>query len=1386
MSAKYKSPSFLLPNELNTSTSPSLSEDRASMYSMDFDGSSEYINAGSTPQALVGSNSTYTVSAWVKPDATGNLNIIGAMDSGNRWYFRVLNGYASYAYGAASGGNDYQGTATPVALNTWSHVMFTFDGSTTHKIYVNGVLKITQSNGSAQTITNSQNACIGALNNNGSTQNYFDGQIDEVAIWARALSDGAVADGATATGEVATVYNSGKPGNLIASNLNPVAYYPLGEQAQNTGYLGNEITNGWQFPNGVLQDYVMDFDGTDYIDLNGSQSTMIGENADFTISVWFNTSTNNFQGIFGSFNTQRFYLAINRGTGRFYMALGGGTNESGVMSFSLHTWHNITVVKNGTSIKYYLNGSLGSTVTHNGGNYGTHTQNLFLGAYNQSGNINHFTGKLSNMAIWNTAITDSAEIANIYNNSSPQTTYTVTPQNWWKLNATSVYTPSAPNYTTALNFNSTKADLDYVQFGNTSLSLPASLSIWLKPLGVPPNGYGMPYSDSSGQIYWANGSGGMKYEVTLAGAARVDSTITPTADIGGWQHLVITFTSTATKIYLNGELNNSGSGGTGTNFGQDINIGRWRGAATNILYGFDGSISNFAIFNSELSASRVSTLFNFGTPETNISLSPIHNWKLNNLTTGLNDTGSLASNNGTAGSVNGTGPVQESTSVAVIPSWKIPSALTIATPSYMQALDFNNGTGYTDSIAYGSSFSDVPSASSAHTFSLWFKQDALNSNGERIFATKAGHGAFSIFITNGLLKWTVYDGGSRVVSTNIQAGVWYNIVFGVNGSNEIFLYLNGGSKISAAYSGTITYEGVETGIYLGRGRDATTSRSFNGQLSNFAWFNYVLPETGTESVQSIHNLGTPKDITGWSNNYLWYKLNSLTITDSSGNNRTGVNSNATLVSSDVLATQPVNGVSTTLPSTALQQSDLQFDSPYSNYSLSFDGTGDYIDFGNSLNFVTSNYSLSFWIKTTSTTNLVICEKGVNDEIAIQTMPSGNIRWAGANGFETSGINVSDNNWHQLVFVANGSSSFIYIDGSLNTTGGNKIQASSNTDNFYIGSRAGLYGFNGKLDETSLFNYALSSAQVLEIYNNGRPKDLTTFSGTAPISWWRLGENVYFNDVPAFTVPNSITGAPNGTGSGSITTMISADAPGTYANGIGTNLDIIDRVGDAPLSVANSQSYNMIPSDISPYVPEYVGKQIANNFSMSFDPASNTRFEVNSNSSFAFGTGDFTTSLWAYVTTYSNTPYLLDFRIAQTTGMSIYVNTNGRIEVYINGSTIIGSLGTVLSSGWRNIIVKRDNGTLSTHIDGGSADQSVSNSTDIGSSSNPLVIGARFNSTTQSWPNKIDEVAIFNTALNAGQIYNDIYQPTATGTNQTADLANNPNLPTPVAWYRMGD
>jgi len=46
------------------------------------------------------------------------------------------------------------------------------------------------------------------------------------------------------------------------------------------------------------------------------------------------------------------------------------------------------------------------------------------------------------------------------------------------------------------------------------------------------------------------------------------------------------------------------------------------------------------------------------------------------------------------------------------------------------------------------------------------------------------------------------------------------------------------------------------------------------------------------------------------------------------------------------------------------------------------------------------------------------------------------------------------------------------------------------------------------------------------------------------------------------------------------------------------------------------------------------------------------------------------------------------------------------------------------------------------------------------------------------------VAIFDYALTAKQIKEDIYNASTTG--KTANLSNNSNLKAPVAWYRMGD
>ncbi len=1400
MSAKYKSPSFLLPNELNTSANPLNTDGNPatgtginSLYSMNFDSANlDHINLGIISE--INGLTNFSFSIWMKPKFGNPLE--GKLVFGNR-SSSSPNGVAlalgnrvtknSYFYVVSATGTLYLDLGANIwTENAWHHFVVTYDGSQLIAYINNGSPII--GNVSGATLSSTTPFYIGRESTAGSQ--HMRGQLDEFAIFNRALD---------ATERAALYDGTGsniRPSNLMATNLGPLAYYPLGEQAQNSGY-PSATGNEWQFPNGVLQDYVMDFDGNtvgDYIDAGDIPLEGI-----YTISFWINPDA----------SPSSLYFLLDKGDGgsnisarvtqtdinkiRFQI---GSSNFSSTDTLTNNSWNNVILIANGSSSKIYINN--GTATTGALTTASNTTQSLFIGTDVGKQSTYYFNGQMSNIVVWNSD--QSANIANIYNNGSPQTSYTVTPQNWWKLNADSVYTPSAPNYTTALNFNSAKSDIDYVQFGNTSLSLPASLSIWLKPLGVPVNGYGMPYSDSSGQIYWATGPGGMKYEVTLAGAARVDSTVTLTADIGGWDHLVVTFTSTATKIYLNGELNKSGSGGTGTNFGQDINIGRWRGAATNILYSFDGSISNFAIFNSELSASQVSTLFNFGTPETNISLSPIHNWKLDNLTTGLNDTGSLASNNGTAGSVNGTGPVQESTPVAVVPSWKIPSELPIPTVNYTSALNFDGNdyismSGVTLSNDFAFSLWFYTASSSALMF---FLGDSASFNWCRI-----NNGVFDVKF-NGLqlTENTSINDPKPDPTFTIPANQWNNVILVKDSNNLIQVYFNG--QVDPNY----TPKGVGSPsannrnqpfspIFIGR----RMSSYFTGKLSNTSMWNNALTAS---QVSTIFNNGSPEVALSFSPVH-WWKLNEggSTITDYAGSSN-GTNNGATKVDSNVyVGNVPVNGVSTTLPSTALQQSDLQFDSPYSNYSLYFDAVSDRISIPYVLPSGTTKFSVSIWgnisAMTGSVNKCLIAQQptgGLTSEgFSIFTdgaYPNTNVWFKIENntGTQTTS-NIVIGEWFHILATYDSGTAKIYFNGILEntTTGITSPLTTANTTETIIGSLnpSGItIPMLGYLDETAIWDtVALTEAQVLEIYNNGRPGDLDNFSGTAPISWWRLGENAYFNTGttpgPEFTVPNSIAGAPNGVGSGTIAATISAYAPGTYANGIGDGLAITDRLGEAPLSVANSQSYNMIPDDKVPYVPGYVGAQTNNAFEMTFDGTN--YFSLGS--SIDLGQTN-TISFWVYYP--ANGFHIVTGDPGISNSYNIFLN-NGNSILYRTTTGYNTWNVTPTLNAWTHLVfTKNDTDTYGKLYFNG-----VKQS--IGSGSGNIRYGfTKFNTIgakpdgTSGFVGKLDEFAAWDKELTADQIKFDLYEPTALvgGVKKTADIENNTNLPTPVAWYRMGD
>ena len=1490
MSAKYRSPSFLLPNELNTSANPLNTDgDPAtgtginSLYSMNFDGTNN-IDCGNI-SALNGATQA-TWSCWYRKTANASPYFMGTWgDVANTKQFiayQYNTGMAVYMGKNTSGSNAshtmFQNLSFGINVNTWYHMAFVFDASESSnadklKFYLNGTPITNTVAGGALTSLNSVTSSfdIGGP----TTLQKFTGNLDEVAIFNRALD----------STERAALYDGTgsniRPSNLMATNLNPVAYYPLGEQAQNSGY-PSATGNEWQFPNGVLQDYVMDFNIAE-------QSVDIANDfhnyTEMSVSVWVNF--NNFSGyqyVFSAGDASAgvagsvFAIAAITSTGEIYSWDGLNLNNTGI-SVILNTWNNVLVTQTGTTRTVFINGQqAGNSFTTSALNLSQGT--AFIGKYLAAGFSAN--AKISNVAIWNSD--QSTNIADIYNNGSPQTSYTVSPQNWWKLNADSVYNLGIGldgfdgtnntggggggggsqylsgsfyvgdggkggsgvvvlKYPTILNltFSNGLIKSDVISGNNTITSIKSgtgtvtfgnagTISDYLVIAGG--GGGGGALSQTRGEAGGGGGGGGglltgtslsvsaQSYNITIGegGAGGLKTTGNTIGNQGenGQDSIFSTFTAVG-----------GGGGGAGQVGANALSAGK-NGGSGGGPGGSSGALTSAGGTGSQGSNGGGASAYRAGgggggyslagtTATSNSVPGDGGNGYLSTLTNTYYSggggggvwyiSGSIPSGGSAGSGSTGTGGTvsQQGNITPEGPNfsnwWKIPSALPITTtPNYTTALDFNGTSNKITSIS-NSGFT----SNAARTFSAWIK---TTDTGNYVTVIQTGpdstNNNFELGTFGGFLhfsSWATYNFTGNVT---ISDGNWHFVCITFDGS-VINGYVDGNSAGPNLTNASASLATTDTPYYIGGSATGNSAKYFDGSISNVAVYNSALTSS---QVSTLFNFGTPETAISFSP-ISWWKLDNLTtgIQDSGSASNNGTNSNpgATQVTSDVLDVQPVNGVSTTLPSTALQQSDLQFDSPYSNYSLFFDGTI-YIDCSNSsiLN-IFNNISISAWVKASTFANydLIIGRSTNNDyDLGISGGGgSGVLRFHSGNGttqeyVDSAGFSLALNQWYHVAIVRTVTPNQVtfFVNGQQLNTAALSLTPTGSTDITRIGSRSGTFGFNGKIDETALWSTALTSAQILEIYNNGRPKDLTTFSGTAPISWWRLGENAYFvnNNI---TLPNSVSGTPNGVSSGTATSMLSADAPGTYANGIGTNLDIIDRVGEAALSTSNSQSYNMIPSDISPYVPKYVGTTIANAAFMTFD--GNDEY-FNTGSSTIGQLQVMSVSAWFKETqnAVANTALVAN-NGSTDKGWIIWIDgTNMRWQV-ADGSntswnnTIVGSFRTYAPLGnWNHVCCTFDGVDSKIYINGILRETWTATPTpyvvDYSGNVGNLTIGRRSYANSGFFRGQIDEVALFNYALTADQVKFDIYEPTKSGTGLTANLDNNPNLTAPVAWYRMGD
>lgn len=180
------------------------------------------------------------------------------------------------------------------------------------------------------------------------------------------------------------------------------------------------------------------------------------------------------------------------------------------------------------------------------------------------------------------------------------------------------------------------------------------------------------------------------------------------------------------------------------------------------------------------------------------------------------------------------------------------------------------------------------------------------------------------------------------------------------------------------------------------------------------------------------------------------------------------------------------------------------------YSLSFNGTSDYINCGNDSSLNTVNaVTVEMWVKSSSiATHQQVTYRGAGagirrDMIDIYTSK---VRFGVANGgdFATADIvtgstTLLSDTWYHIAGVFNGSTIKVYVNGSEDGSKSKTSKPTSSNEVVYIGSLLGTsVFFNGLIDEARRWNIARTPEQIADNYKKRLKGDESGL-----IAYWRM-------------------------------------------------------------------------------------------------------------------------------------------------------------------------------------------------------------------------------------------------------------------------------------------
>ena len=551
---------------------------------------------------------------------------------------------------------------------------------------------------------------------------------------------------------------------------------------------------------------------------------------------------------------------------------------------------------------------------------------------------------------------------------------------------------------------------------------------------------------AAAQVYVGKGRDAYQIETTgngnIIGYLNTGSTVATTITQNSWHHVAMTYDGSNQKLYVDGVLKNAvaltGAIGTNTN---NLTIGSK----------ITGQIDEIKIYNYALTADEIKKDYNQGSSVV---------FGVNNLTVGSTSTSALYC---VPGSTDPCAPpiiewnFEESVGTSAFDTSASTNHGSITGTSWStgkigKALQFNSSNN-----SYLISSSD-PGTMSSGTYSLWVKPSTIN-------ATMGWIGSnFDIFQWTGNLLYFRAGNQSSVSISNWIPGTWHYLTLRWNGSNY-YGYIDGNEVTTGIQSGSRS-----GAINLGR---FDNNYYFDGSVDQVRIYNYARTPA---QIAWDYNQGAPIG---------WWKFDECTgtnIKDWSFNGNTGI---ATIGAG---GSQTSVGTCTT-PNTAW---GIGATGKF-NSSLSFDGTDDVVNMSSATNlpYGSSPRTVTFWIKPTSQNKAVFSYGSRSfDQLFTIMLSDGyfGVHYYGnslTNTFPNSRYTVGQ--WQHVTIAYTGQNIITYLNG-IQKDNLTKTIDTRDSGSFVIGSdTTGAYSypyFSGQIDDVRIYNYALTSNQIKQIYNGG--------------------------------------------------------------------------------------------------------------------------------------------------------------------------------------------------------------------------------------------------------------------------------------------------------------